>query len=63
MNNSVIIGLIAFAAILAGTFAGVKVRERLPKHPLTEETKNLVSVSTVVATVSALVLGAPYLNA
>ena len=29
MNNTVIIGLIAFAAILAGAFAGVKVREGL----------------------------------
>ena len=64
MNNTVIIGLIAFAAILAGGFAGVKVRERLPKHHLTDETKNLVSVSTaVVATVSALVLGLLISNA
>ena len=46
MNSTVIIGLIALAAILAGAFAGVKVRERLPKHHLTDETKSLVSVST-----------------
>jgi hypothetical protein len=64
MNNTVVIGLIAFAAILAGAFVGVKVRERLPKHHLTDETKNLVSVSTaVVATVSALVLGLLISNA
>jgi uncharacterized membrane protein YqgA involved in biofilm formation len=64
MNNTVIIGLIAFAAILAGAFVGVKVRERLPKHHLTDETKNLVSVSTaVVATGSALVLGLLISNA
>src|SRR4030088_1896030 len=64
MNNTVIIGLFAFAAILAGAFAGMKVRERLPKHHLTDETKNLVSVSTaVVATVSALVLGLLISNA
>ena len=64
MNNTVIIGLIAFAAVLAGAFVGVKVRERLPKHHLTDETKNLVSVSTaVVATVSALVLGLLISNA
>jgi hypothetical protein len=42
MNNTVIIGLIAFAAILAGAFTGAEVRERLPKHHLTDETKNLV---------------------
>src|SRR3982074_102697 len=64
MNNTVIIGLIALATVLAGAFAGVKVRERLPKHHLTDETKNLVSVSTaVVATVSALVLGLLISNA
>ena len=64
MNNTLIIGLIAFAALLAGAFAGVKARDRLPKHHLTDETKNLVSVSTaVVATVSALVLGLLISNA
>src|SRR5205814_7985202 len=63
-NNTVIIGLIAFAALLAGAFAGAEVKERLPKHHLTDETKNLVSVSTaVVATVSALVLGLLISNA
>ena len=64
MNNTPIIGLIVLAAILVGAFAGVKVRDRLPKHHLTDETKNLVSVSTaVVATVSALVLGLLISNA
>src|SRR6201989_3084456 len=64
MNNTVIIGLIAFAAILPGAFAGAELRERLPEHHLTDETKNLVSVSTaVVATVSALVLGLLISNA
>src|SRR5690242_797745 len=64
MNNTVIIGLIAFAAIIAGAFAGAEVRERLPKHHLTDETKNLVNVSTaVLATVSALVLGLLISNA
>jgi hypothetical protein len=58
MNNSLVIGLIVWALILVGAFAGVKVRYRLPKHHLTDETKNLVNVSAaVVATVSALVLG------
>ena len=64
MNNSPIIGLITFAFILAGTFAGLEIRERLPKHHLTDETKSIVSVSTaVVATISALVLGLLISNA
>ena len=64
MNNTPIIGLIALVVILVGAFAGVKVRDRLPKHHLTDETKNLVSISTaVVATVSALVLGLLISNA
>ena len=64
MNNTLIIGLIVLAALLAGAFAGVKFRDRLPKHHLTDDTKNLVSVSTaVVATISALVLGLLISNA
>jgi hypothetical protein len=64
MNSTVTIGFLAFAAILAGAFAGVEAKDRLPKHQLTEETKKLVSVSTaVVATVSALVLGLLISNA
>ena len=64
MNNSLGIGLVVLAVILVGAFVGVKVRDRLPKHHLTDETKNLVSVSTaVVATVSALVLGLLISNA
>ena len=62
MNNPLIIGFFAFAVILAGAFVGWKLR--LPKHHLTDETKNLVSVSmTVVATISALVLGLLISNA
>jgi hypothetical protein len=64
MSSTVVIGLIAFAAILAGAFVGAKGRDYLPKHHLTEETKNLVTVSTaVLATVSALVLGLLISNA
>ncbi|WP_426434291.1 hypothetical protein [Bradyrhizobium genosp. P] len=64
MNNTVVIGLIVLGALLAGAFAGVKVRDRLPKHHLTDETKSLVSMSTaVVATLSALVLGLLISNA
>jgi hypothetical protein len=64
MSNTLIIGLIVFAAILAGAVAGAKVQAHLPKHHLTDETKNLVNVSTaVLATVSALVLGLLISNA
>src|SRR5260370_13309702 len=64
MNNTLIIGLIVLATVLAGAFAGVKVRDRLPRHHLTDETKSLVAVSTaVVATVSAVVLGLLISNA
>ena len=64
MPNPLIVGLIVFAVVLAGAFAGWTTKQRLPKHHLTDETKNVVSVSmAVVATVSALVLGLLISNA
>src|SRR5262249_2827961 len=64
MVNPLIIGLIVFAIILGGAFAGWLIRQRLPAHHLADETKSLVSVSmAVVATVSALVLGLLLSNA
>jgi hypothetical protein len=64
MMHTLIIGLIALAAILGGAFIGVKIRDRLPEHHLSDETKGLVTVSTaVIATVSALVLGLLISNA
>ena len=64
MPNPLIVGLIVFAVVLAGAFVGWTTKQRLPKHHLTEETKNVVSVSmAVVATVSALVLGLLISNA
>jgi hypothetical protein len=64
MRNPLIIGLIVYALLLAGAFAGWKMRNRLPAHHLTDETKGLVNMSTaVVATVSALVLGLLISNA
>jgi uncharacterized membrane protein len=42
MNNPLIIGLVVLAIILAGAFAGVKVRDHLPEHHLTDETRSLV---------------------
>jgi hypothetical protein len=64
MRNPLITGLIVYTVTLAGAFAGWKIRNRLPADHLTEETKNLVNMSTaVVATVSALVLGLLISNA
>jgi hypothetical protein len=64
MNNPAIVALIVLAVIVAGAFLGAQIRYLLPAHHLTEDTKNLVTVSTaVVATVSALVLGLLISNA
>jgi hypothetical protein len=64
MENPLFIGLVVFAVILAGVFAGWTARQCLPAHHVTDETKNLVSMSmAVVATVSALVLGLLISNA
>ncbi len=64
MPNPVLIGLIVFAVIVAGTFAGWAMRRRLPANHLTDETKSLVSLSmAIVATLSALVLGLLISNA
>jgi hypothetical protein len=64
MHNPLIIGLIVFAVILTGALVGYALRECLPKHHLSEETKSTVSVSmAVVATFSALVLGLLISNA
>jgi hypothetical protein len=64
MHGSLIIGLIVWAVILAGAYAGLKIRDHLPEHHLTDETKYLLSVTTaVLATVSALVLGLLISNA
>ena len=58
------IGLIVFAIILTGAFAGWTAHQYLPAYQLTEETRTLVSVSmAVVATISALVLGLLISNA
>jgi hypothetical protein len=58
------IGCIIFGVILAGAFAGWTARQYLADRHLTDETRNLVSVSmAVVATISALVLGLLISNA
>jgi hypothetical protein len=64
MSNPLTIGFLVFAVISGGAFAGWCVRQRLPAHHLSDETKSLVSVSmAVVATISALVLGLLISNA
>ena len=64
MQNPLIEGIIVFLILLTGAYAGWTVRQRLPEHQLTDDTKSLVSVSmAVVATVSALVLGLLISNA
>jgi hypothetical protein len=64
MLHPLIVALIVFVLILAGAFVGWATRRVLPADHLTDETKNLVSVSmAVVATISALVLGLLISNA
>ena len=45
MQNPLIIGCIVFLILLAGAFASWTIRQRLPEHHLTDDTKSLVSVS------------------
>src|SRR5262249_48667008 len=64
MYMPLVIGFLVHAIILAVAFVGAMVRRRVPEPHLTEETKNLVSVSmAVVATISALVFGLMVSNA
>ena len=64
MQNPLISGIVVFLILLAGALAGWTMRQRLPEHHLTDDTKSLVSVSmAVVATISALVLGLLISNA
>jgi hypothetical protein len=64
MLSPPIIGLIAFAVILASAFGAWVAREFLPENHLSEETKSLVTVSmAVVGTITALVLGLLISNA
>jgi hypothetical protein len=64
MQNSLIVGLVVFAVVMAGAFVGWGLRHVLSEHHLSSETQSLVSLSmAVVATVSALVLGLLISNA
>lgn len=50
--------VIAFACVLSGAFFGMFLRDRLPKHHLSEGTKDVVKLGTgLIGTISALVLG------
>src|SRR5205085_11934271 len=59
-----VIGFIIFAVVVAAAFAGWWARHSLPADHLTDEMKNLVSVTmAVVGTISALGLGLLISNA
>jgi hypothetical protein len=50
--NPLIVGLVIFAMALAGAVVGWAMRQRLPSHHLTDETRSVVSVSmAMVATI------------
>ena len=56
--NALIVALIAFACILGGSFCGMFLRNYLPEHHLSEESKDIVKLGTgMIATLGALVLG------
>ena len=62
--SPMIVGIIIFAVILAGAFAGMMARRALPEQHLNDQTKSLVTSSmAVVGTISALVLGLLISNA
>src|SRR6266704_4541932 len=52
------VSLIAFACVFGGTLLGMFVRNRLPGHHLTGDTKEVVRLGTgLIGTIAALVLG------
>ena len=56
--GSMIITLIAFASMSGGALLGLLVRSRLPKHHLSEESKDVLKVAVgLIGTLVALVLG------
>ncbi len=53
-----LISVIVFACVLGGTFLGMFLRQSLPKHHLTKDTKDVVRLGTgLIGTIAALVLG------
>jgi hypothetical protein len=56
--TSLAFALICFALMLGGTLLGMVLRTRLPKHHLSDESKDAIKVATgLIATLTALVLG------
>jgi len=52
------IGLVVFAFTLGGVLAGMRLRERLPGHHLSDESKDTIKLGIgLIATMTALVLG------
>jgi hypothetical protein len=50
--------VIVFACVAGGTFIGVFLRDRLPEHHLSGDTKDVVRLGTgLISTIAALVLG------
>ncbi len=53
-----LMSVIVFACVLAGMFLGIFLRNRLPEHHLSGDTKDVVRLGTgLIGTIAALVLG------
>ena len=58
IQNPTVVALICFCFILAGTFVGAWLRNRLPENHLSKESESVVKMGVgLLATLSALVLG------
>ncbi len=56
--SAVIIGVITFLCVLGGTIIGMVIRNKLPEHHLSSDSRDTVKLGAgLVATLSALVLG------
>lgn len=56
--NPIAIGMLVFACTLGGVLAGMRLRDRLPGHHLSEDSKETVKLGIgLIATMTALVLG------
>jgi hypothetical protein len=56
--NPIALGTIVFACVFGATLLGIRLRAALPKHHLSEETKDAVRLGMgLVATMAALILG------
>ncbi len=56
--HALVLSLIAFVCIFGGAFCGMSLRNYLPEHHLSEESKDIFKLGTgMIATLGALVLG------